>query len=191
MNFQEFGMSVLEYAIANIPTLIALVFMHTNKFKKVEEQVKTIDFSLLKTKDNIVGTIENKVNNVLENVDKRFEKTIDRVDDFLKGVDEKVSSFKEELELYRIQNEHLVKENKVSHEIISLLVSKNENLVRDGVASLIVNKLSLSKEELERYPELISSDINFFASALKEQYHLLGEEKFKELITKTVGVLSE
>ena len=76
--------------------------------------------------------------------------------------------------------------NKVAFDLISILISGNDDLVESGIASLIINKMSLTKEELESYPELIATDKVAFANAMKEQYVLLGKENFENLLMDTL-----
>lgn len=186
MDFKELAQAVLQYAIANIPTLILLVVTYATEKKKLEGEVVEIKNSLLGNKEEIVNKIEGKFNDIIENVDKRIEKTIDKVDKVMTDTLEKVETFADELKEQKNQIEHLFKTNKIAQEVISLLVSGNETLVRDGVATKIVNKLALTKEEIEKYPHLISTDKEAFIKAVKEQYVMLGKEQFEEMILQTL-----
>lgn len=191
MNWQEFLVSVLEYAIANIPTLVAIVFFHLRKFKVVENQVGQIDLSVIKTRKDIVETVDLKVSNILDSVDKRFEKTIDKVGNVLDGIENTVEGFERELKSQKNQISHLFKTQKTLLEVIGILVSKDDKLVSIGVAKMINDKTSFSQEEMKKYPELTKENSITFEQMLKDQYALLGKVNFEELLLETVGELYE
>jgi Na+/phosphate symporter len=197
MDAREFGMAILEYFIANIPTIIALIVVMFNNFKKIKNKVSQFDASVLSTEKNVINKVEEKVGELLDNVEgeiakvsKSFEEkmslTIDKVDETLDTIGKQVSGFEDELALLKIKNEHLFKTNKAAFEIISLLISGNEELIQKGLSTRVVNKLSKTKQELEQYPNLISTDEKAFISAVREQFTILGEENFERLIEKAL-----
>lgn len=186
MNAQEFGLSILEYFIANIPTISVLVISMVNNFKKIKTEVSLFDSKVLRTENNVVEKVETKVNDLTKMVEDRLEKTIDKVDITLDKIGGKVDTFANKISFLENKVEHLFKTNKVAFDLISILISGNGDLVESGIASLIVNKMSLTKEELESYPELIATDKVAFAKAMKEQYVLLGKENFENLLMDTL-----
>jgi len=197
MDAREFGMAILEYFIANIPTIIALIVVMFNNFKKIKNKVSQFDISVLSTEKNVINKVEEKVGDLLDNVEgkiaelsKSFEEkmslTIDKVDETLDTIGKQVSGFEEELALLKTKNEHLFKTNKAAFEIISLLISGNEELIQKGLSTRVVNKLSKTKQELEQYPDLILTDEKAFIAAVREQFTILGEENFERLIEKAL-----
>ncbi len=186
MDAREFGMAILEYFIANIPTIIALIVVMFNNFKKIKNKVSQFDISVLSTEKKVIDKVEEKVGDLLDNVEEKMSLTIDKVDETLDTIGEQVSGFEEELSLLKTKNEHLFKTNKAAFEIISLLISGNEELIQKGLSTLVVNKLSKTKQELEQYPNLISTDEKAFISAVREQFTILGEENFERLIEKAL-----
>lgn len=186
MNAQEFGLSILEYFIANIPTIIALIVVMFNNFNKIKNKVSQFDISVLSTEKNVINKVEEKVGDLLDNVEEKMSLTIDKVDETLDTIGKQVSGFEEELSLLKTKNEHLFKTNKVAFEIISLLISGNEELIQQGLSTRVVNKLSKTKQELEQYPDLISTDEKAFIGAVREQFTILGEENFERLIEKAL-----
>jgi len=186
MDAREFGMAILEYFIANIPTIIALIVVMFNNFKKIKNKVSQFDISVLSTEKKVINKVEEKVGDLLDNVEEKMSLTIDKVDETLDTIGEQVSGFEEELSLLKTKNEHLFKTNKAAFEIISLLISGNEELIQKGLSTRVVNKLSKTKQELEQYPNLISTDEKAFISAVREQFTILGEENFERLIKKAL-----
>lgn len=186
MNAQEFGLSILEYFIANIPTILVLVISMVNNFKKIKTEVSLFDSKVLRTENNVVEKVETKVNDLTKMVENRLEKTIDKVDITLDNIGGTVDTFANKISFLENKVEHLFKTNKVAFDLISILISGNSDLIESGIASLIINKMSLTKEELESYPELIATDKVAFANAMKEQYVLLGKENFENLLMDTL-----
>lgn len=186
MNAQEFGLSILEYFIANIPTILVLVISMVNNFKKIKTEVSLFDSKVLRTENNVVEKVETKVNDLTKMVENRLEKTIDKVDITLDNIGGTVDTFANKISFLENKVEHLFKTNKVAFDLISILISGNSDLVENGIASLIINKMSLTKEELESYPELIATDKVAFANAMKEQYIILGKENFENLLMDTL-----
>jgi hypothetical protein len=186
MDAREFGMAILEYFIANIPTIIALIVVMFNNFNKIKNKVSQFDISVLSTEKNVINKVEEKVGDLLDNVEEKMSLTIDKVDETLDTIGEQVSGFEEELSLLKIKNEHLFKTNKAAFEIISILISGNEELIQKGLSTRVVNKLNKTKQELEQYPDLISTDEKAFIGAVREQFTILGEENFERLIKKAL-----
>lgn len=186
MNAQEFGLSVLEYFTANIPTILVLVISMVSNFKKINTEISLFDSKVLRTENNVVEKVETKVNDLTKMVENRLEKTIDKVDITLDKIGGTVDNFASKISFLENKVEHLFKTNKVAFDLISILISGNGDLVENGIASLIINKMNLTKEELESYPELIATDKVAFANAMKEQYVLLGKDNFENLLIDTL-----
>lgn len=193
MGIKELGISILEYFIANIPTIIILVVSTIKSFRNIRGklddklvllngEVAKFDSSIVETEKNIVKATKEQVEEVFKNVNNHLENTIDRVDGTLDKIGGKVDTFSNELFDLKTQVEHLFKTNKIALEIISSLVGDDAKLIDNGVANTIVNKVNFTKEELEKYPEKITTDTKVFAKAIKEQYILLGEEKILEIL---------
>lgn len=186
MDAKHFGLSILEYFIANIPTILVMVMSMINNFKKIKSQVSLFDLKVLKTENNVVEKVETKVNDLTKMVENRLEKTVDKVDITLEKIGKTVDTFANKISFLENKVEHLFKTNKAAFDLISVLISGNDDLVENGIASLIINKMNLTKEELESYPELIATDKVAFANAMKEQYIILGKENFKKLLMDTL-----
>lgn len=186
MDAKEFGLSILEYFIANIPTILVMVFALLNNMNKIKKEVSNFDLSVKTTENNVIDKVDVKVNQVLENVQTNLNKTIDKVDLSLDKISGTIDNFASKIGFLETQVGHLFKSNKIAFDIISILISGKEDMVNKGVASIIVNKMRMSKEEFEEYPELIANDKEAFINAIKEQFVLLGKENFETLIIKTL-----
>ena len=182
MDIKALGVSILQYMIANIPTIIGTFMILGNRFKKVDTQVSLFDKNLSLSKDAIVSKIEEKVSKLNDKFEDKMDKTIEKVDKTLGKSLVVLDSFGEKMIFLGTQVEYLTKSNKVAFDIIAKLVGDNDNLINNGVASTIVNKLSMTKKEMENYPELISSNKEAFVNALKEQYAILGKENFESIL---------
>lgn len=186
MDAKQFGLSVLEYFIANIPTILIMTISMISNFKNIKKEVSMFDSKVLRTENNVVEKVETKVNDLTKMVENRLEKTIDKVDITLEKIGGTVDTFASKISFLENKVEHLFKTNKVAFDLISILISGNGDLVENGIASLIINKMNLTKEELEKYPNLLATDKEVFANAMKEQYVILGKENFEKFIYDTL-----
>lgn len=186
MDAKEFGLSILEYFISNIPTILVMVVALLNNMNKIKKEVSNFDLSVKTTENNVIDKVDVKVNQVLENVQTNLNKTIDKVDLSLDKISGTIDNFASKIGFLETQVGHLFKSNKIAFDIISILISGKEDMVNKGVASIIVDKMRMSKEEFEMYPELIASNKEAFVNAIKEQFVLLGKENFETLIIKTL-----
>lgn len=186
MDAKDFGLSILEYFIANIPTIAIMVMSILNNFRKIKNEVSLLDKKVLRTENNIIDKVESKVNGVVSMVESRLNDTVDKVDTTLDKIENVVEGFANKIEFLETRTEQLVKTNKVAFDVISFLISGNDDFIDNGVASIVINKMKLSKEELEKYPNLLATDKEAFANAMKEQYVILGKENFEKFIYDTL-----
>lgn len=180
MDFKEFAVKILEFFIASLPILL----IHIRNNKVVKGEVNNFGLGVDKAKDKIVEKFETKTKNLIERLDSQIDETIGKVDKTLEGINTKVEGFQKELESNKNQLEVMAKTNKASFEIISYLLSKDETLIANGSSQFLLNKLNMTKKELEEYPTKLSTDYNLIEHALKDQLLILGEENFNALIEK-------
>jgi hypothetical protein len=64
------------------------------------------------------------------------------------------------------------------------IVSKDAEKVSSGIAQKVSAKLNLAKEQLEKYPEILVSDIKVLENAMKETHTLIGKQEFEKLLKK-------
>lgn len=192
MNGKEFLISILEYFISNIPSLIISLTTIVAYLKKVKTKVSDFDLKVVASESKIVKTVESKVKDTLDFMEEKFDKSITRVDTFLYNVNKTVDDVSNEVKTYgdkikglQSQVEYMFKTNKVAFDIIGLLVGKNPELIEKGVSSMVLNKLNFTQEELKNYPKLLIEDKNIFAKALKEQMFLMGKDKIMLLVENT------
>lgn len=187
MDLQVFLMSILEGFIASIPGFITVYVINKLKLDDITSQVGLFSGNLLTTKDDITDKIETKISHVLDNVDKRFEETIDKTNNIVEKVDNTIDKFDDRLRVVEDVFDHLFKMNMVNWEVLSQLVAKDANLIQEGTATILVNKIAMAKDEAMDYQQNVSKDYKTFEQAIKEQYAILGKDKFEEVLLKAIG----
>ena len=105
-----------------------------------------------------------------------------------KKIETKVDGFDERIaSVEQMQNQNQ-KAFMVMLDLVSILVSKNPDLIRNGIAKIVVDKVNMEKQDLQKYPELISTDLDAFKVALLEQEKVIGKENLLAIIEQTLKV---
>lgn len=186
MNIQELLVGILESFVANLPQFAMFAFLFITNLSEMKKKVSMFSSSVENSEKSILTVVETKVSNLLTFTTNKIENTINKVDKLVEETNDKIDTFSKRIDNLGVFMEQVFKTNKVAFDIISLLISGNDKFVDSGVASIVVNKMRLSKEELEKYPNLLATDKETFANAMKEQYIILGKENFEQLIYDTL-----
>lgn len=208
MDINELGTRIIENIVANIPQFIVLVSTimfylkdvkkKTNEFpEKLFDVKKTLTDTWVETKTNLKDSFDSlkseliSINNdtkelLNQTVESVSRQIYENVNEVMFSMKEELSNYKSELTKSKDQFNLLVKENKVFMELISILVAQDPTKVKEGVASLVSKKLNIAKEELEKYPEKLLTDMNFLQETLKETLVMIGAEKFEALL-RSIG----
>lgn len=188
MDWSNFGKSILENIIANIPQIVLTLNVLLINIAKMKNQIITFKEQVVSSEDKITKEITIKVDNVLDYVTEKIDKTIVRVDYSLEKIETKVDGFDERIaSVEQMQNQNQ-KAFMVMLDLVSILVSKNPDLIRNGIAKIVVDKVNMEKQDLQKYPELISTDLDAFKVALLEQEKVIGKENLLAIIEQTLKV---
>ena len=188
MDWSNFGKSILENIIANIPQIVLTLNVLLINIAKMKNQIITFKEQVVSSEDKITKEITIKVDNVLDYATEKIDKTIVRVDYSLEKIETKVDGFDERIaSVEQMQNQNQ-KAFMVMLDLVSILVSKNPDLIRNGIAKIVVDKVNMEKQDLQKYPELISTDLNAFKVALLEQEKVIGKENLLAIIEQTLKV---
>lgn len=188
MDWSNFGKSILENIIANIPQIVLTLNVLLINIAKMKNQIITFKEQVVSSEDKITKEITIKVDNVLDYTTEKIDKTIVRVDYSLEKIETKVDGFDERIaSVEQIQNQNQ-KAFMVMLDLVSILVSKNPDLIRNGIAKIVVDKVNMEKQDLQKYPELISTDLDAFKVALLEQEKVIGKENLLAIIEQTLKV---
>ena len=188
MDWSNFGKSILENIIANIPRIVLTLNVLLINIAKMKNQIITFKEQVVSSEDKITKEITIKVDNVLDYATEKIDKTIVRVDYSLEKIETKVDGFDERIaSVEQMQNQNQ-KAFMVMLDLVSILVSKNPDLIRNGIAKIVVDKVNMEKQDLQKYPELISTDLDAFKVALLEQEKVIGKENLLAIIEQTLKV---
>lgn len=188
MDWSNFGKSILENIIANIPQIVLTLNVLLINIAKMKNQIITFKEQVVSSEDKITKEITIKVDNVLDYATEKIDKTIVRVDYSLEKIETKVDGFDERIaSVEQMQNQNQ-KAFMVMLDLVSILVSKNPDLIRNGIAKIVVDKVNMEKQDLQKYPELISTDLDAFKLALLEQEKVIGKENLLAIIEQTLKV---
>ena len=188
MDWSNFGKSILENIIANIPQIVLTLNVLLISIAKMKNQIITFKEQVVSSEDKITKEITIKVDNVLDYATEKIDKTIVRVDYSLEKIETKVDGFDERIaSVEQMQNQNQ-KAFMVMLDLVSILVSKNPDLIRNGIAKIVVDKVNMEKQDLQKYPELISTDLDAFKVALLEQEKVIGKENLLAIIGQTLKV---
>jgi len=188
MDWSNFGKSILENIIANIPQIVLTLNVLLINIAKMKNQIITFKEQVVSSEDKITKEITIKVDNVLDYATEKIDKTIVRVDYSLEKIETKVDGFDERIaSVEQMQNQNQ-KAFMVMLDLVSILVGKNPDLIRNGIAKIVVDKVNMEKQDLQKYPELISTDLDAFKVALLEQEKVIGKENLLAIIEQTLKV---
>lgn len=188
MDWSNFGKSILENIIANIPQIVLTLNVLLINIAKMKNQIITFKEQVVSSEDKITKEITIKVDNVLDYATEKIDKTIVRVDYSLEKIETKVDGFDERIaSVEQMQNQNQ-KAFMVMLDLVSILVSKNPDLIRNGIAKIVVDKVNMEKQDLQKYPELISTDLDAFKVALLEQEKVIGKENLLAIIEQILKV---
>lgn len=188
MDWSNFGKSILENIIANIPQIVLTLNVLLINIAKMKNQIITFKEQVVSSEDKITKEITIKVDNVLEYTTDKIDKTVVRVDYVLEKIETKVDGFDNRIaSVEQMQNQNQ-KAFMVMLDLVSILVSKNPDLIKNGIAKIVVDKVNMEKQDLQKYPELISTDLEALKKALLEHEKVIGKDNLLAIIEQTLKV---
>lgn len=200
IDFDELLQDAIAYLVANIPSLLSIlaIILYNLRYIKKDTSVFPTSISELKAElsekwENTKETAKEQYETLRDNVTSDLKETVAAVKS---SVNDSLTAMKSELKDYAdllgkysdklTQNNTLINsltlENKAYIDVILALVAQDPQKVSSGVATIVASKLTLTKEELEKYPENIVAELPALKIALASAYVALGEEKFKEML---------
>jgi hypothetical protein len=192
MDFIELISNSISNLIAAVPQLVVVLGTVLYYLGKVKNETAKFPDNL----SNVQTILTNKFNGVASDMTNAFNsfgnelKIITKnaatqisaeVTGTLKTMQAELNNYHAELQSTREQSNLMVQQNKVYMDIITLLVSADPQKIKDGVAQAIASRVNLSKEEFEKYPELLVNNINQLKQALIETTMVAGKEALDEL----------
>lgn len=208
MNAQDFLTKIIENFVASVPQLVALLGSILFYLKKVRAtadilptQVNTLGDTLGKTfteakenlissftevKNNMESSFEKAANNIDKVVSDAVASITSKVNDELIAMKKELSQYKAILNAQKEQSNLLARENVAFMQLLSELLEKDYDKIKSGVAQKVLNRFTLTKEELQKYPDVLVQDSALLEKALKEIKNISGVEKL-DTILKELG----
>jgi len=206
MDGLELVTGTIEELIAAIPQIVIVlttilyslnaIKSRVNVYPKIATETKTgVDTSLSEIKtgiDTSLSAIKAKIEGIISVSQEKFIATLEtvnvemqkKVGATLTTMESELAAYKQQLATNIEQTNLLTRQNKIFMDVILELVAKDPLKVSQGITQSVSTKINLTKEELEKYPELLVKDKKILESALQEAYKLMGKISFEEMLKK-------
>jgi hypothetical protein len=198
--------NVIEELIAAIPQIVVVlttviyslnaIKAKVNTFPKITEQNQQKNIAeMAETRNKVSSMLEenkNKVESLLEQSGLQLrtlfsafaEENHQKVGHTLEVMEKELTTYKAKIDQNASQTNLLAQQNKLFMDIILEFIAKDPKKVSEGISQSVSTKVNLTKEQLEKYPEVLIKDIKVLESALKETYSVIGKDAFNELLER-------
>lgn len=195
MDGLELVTGTIEELIAAIPQIVIVLTTVLYSLNSIKSRVNVYPKIATETKtgvDTSLSAIKAKIEGILSVSQEKFIATLETVNaDMQKKVGATLTTMESELAAYKQQlatnieqTNLLTRQNKIFMDVILELVAKDPLKVSQGITQAVSTKVNLTKQELERYPEILVKDKKILESALQEAYKLMGKISFEEMLKK-------
>lgn len=195
MDFNEFLQNTLENLVASLPQAIVILYTVLYYLKKVKkktesfpEEVKLTKESLSNNfevvKDQMYSSFETTKKELLHITTDFAEKLKKDVEQEMKLMVKELSDYKKSLVSTSDFTQILSLENKAFMDIILELVSKDPKMIKEGVSSIITERIKNANFDLTEYNSRMKGALVSFETALKQVLKEMGQEQFDELLER-------
>ncbi len=193
MDFNELLTRFIENVVANIPQLVATLGIIIFNLQQMKKKVATFPAIAKNTQDKLKidfdetskvlqKAFESSAKDLKEVVQIEVKGFVDKVSTEMTNIKDEMHSFQESIDLTKDQFNLLTKENKLFMDIIATLLGQDVAKIKSGISAQIINKLNLTKQELEKYPETLMTNMEFLEKTLKEILVVTDGAKLNELL---------
>lgn len=186
MNLQEYINQLLSNVVANIPGIVLILVAVASSLAKVRTTISAFSTQSKESEKNIVENTEKKIQELSTRTQKALDETIKRTNEMLEKAYQKLDNYENQLVNLKLANQHVVKVNKLFIDNLITLLSKDKNLIYKGISQQIVNEINMTKEELEKYPDVLKESNDILKQALAEFYNLNGKEELDNLMEEVI-----
>ena len=184
MDGLELVTGTIEELIAAIPQIVIVLSTVLYSLNSIKNKVNTYPKIANETKvgvDTSLVAIKSKIEGILNVSQEKLSTTLGTT---LATMENELSSYRKQLSTNIEQTNLLARQNKLFMDVILDLVAQDPKKVSLGITQAVSTKINLTKEELEKYPELLVKDKKVLESALKEAYKLMGKISFEKLLSE-------
>lgn len=193
MDFNGLLTRFIENVVANIPQLVATLGIIIFNLQQMKKKVATFPAIAKNTQDKLKidfdetskvlqKAFESSAKDLKEVVQIEVKGFVDKVSTEMTNIKDEMHSFQESIDLTKDQFNLLTKENKLFMDIIATLLGQDVAKIKSGISAQIINKLNLTKQELEKYPETLMTNMEFLEKTLKEILVVTDGAKLNELL---------
>ena len=185
--------NIIVSILAAIPTFVFILTAVQTSLGKVKKKVQEFPNGINKLKTEVLAIVKENAEVAQVAFDEMSEEVVKIVDENFKVFEQKtkesiasiqttVTDFGENIQINNEQINALVKEVFVLMDVVRLLVAQRPDLIKTGAATLVSEKLRLSREDLLKYPEIVHKDLGVLLDGLKEASIVLGEEAMNKFM---------
>ena len=193
---QVFLQDMVAALLASFPQLVIVLgylftFVKSIKGKvdsfpaKVDEFQKISNEKFDSLQVSVNGSIDKMQDFLFNNLPNQIQEQVKTaISSYLDPLTSMLENYSSQLQSTTEQVNILSRQNKVYLDIILKLVAQDPQKVKDGVAKYVTTLVNSTKQELERYPQLLIKELPKLQMALKEALVVMGQQEFQKLLVE-------
>ena len=193
---QVFLQDMVAALLASFPQLVIVLgylftFVKSIKGKvdsfpaKVDEFQKLSNEKFDSLQVSVNGSIDKMQDFLFNNLPNQIQEQVKTaISSYLDPLTSMLENYSSQLQSTTEQVNILSRQNKVYLDIILKLVAQDPQKVKDGVAKYVTTLVNSTKQELERYPQLLIKELPKLQMALKEALVVMGQQEFQKLLVE-------
>ena len=193
---QVFLQDMVAALLASFPQLVIVLgylftFVKSIKGKvdsfpaKVDEFQKISNEKFDSLQVSVNGSIDKMQDFLFNNLPNQIQEQVKTaISSYLDPLTSMLENYSSQLQSTTEQVNILSRQNKVYLDIILKLVAQDPQKVKDGVAKYVTTFVNSTKQELERYPQLLIKELPKLQMALKEALVVMGQQEFQKLLVE-------
>ena len=193
---QVFLQDMVAALLASLPQLVIVLgylftFVKSIKGKvdsfpaKVDEFQKISNEKFDSLQVSVNGSIDKMQDFLFNNLPNQIQEQVKTaISSYLDPLVVLLENYSSQLQSTTEQVNILSRQNKVYLDIILQLVAQDPQKVKDGVAKYVTTLVNSTKQELERYPQLLIKELPKLQMALREALVVMGQQEFQKLLVE-------
>lgn len=193
---QVFLQDMVAAVLASLPQLVIVLgylftFVKSIKGKvdsfpaKVDEFQKISNEKFDSLQVSVNGSIDKMQDFLFNNLPNQIQEQVKTaISSYLDPLVVLLENYSSQLQSTTEQVNILSRQNKVYLDIILKLVAQDPQKVKEGVSKYVTTLVNSTKQELERYPQLLIRELPKLQVALKEALIVMGRQEFQKLLVE-------
>lgn len=193
---QVFLQDMVAAVLASLPQLVIVLgylftFAKSIKGKvdtfpaKVDEFQKISNEKFDSLQVSVNGSIDKMQDFLFNNLPNQIQEQVKTaISSYLDPLVVLLENYSSQLQSTTEQVNILSRQNKVYLDIILKLVAQDPQKVKEGVSKYVTTLVNSTKQELERYPQLLIRELPKLQMALKEALIVIGRQEFQKILVE-------